>query len=97
MYMIEHQSAKNDETLLRIVQEKLGVIGRKFLKEANRLRPRLGVGMGGRLASMAMSGLCPHSLIVQMQLQSGTEEVRQGQKVINEMITCLYKPNGDHT
>ena len=26
-----------------------------------------------------------------------TEEVRQGQKVINEMITCLYKPNGDHT
>jgi len=25
------------------------------------------------------------------------EEVRQGQKVINEMITCLYKPNGDHT
>ena len=26
-----------------------------------------------------------------------TEEVRQGQKVINEMIMCLYKPNGDHT
>jgi len=25
------------------------------------------------------------------------EEVRQGQKVINDMITCLYKPNGDHT
>ena len=23
----------------------------------------------------------------------GAEEVRQGQKVINEMITCLYKPN----
>ena len=23
------------------------------------------------------------------------QEVRQGQKVINEMITCLYKPNGD--
>jgi len=26
-----------------------------------------------------------------------SEEIRQGQKVINEMITCLYKPNGDHT
>jgi len=25
------------------------------------------------------------------------EEVRQGQKVINEMITCLYMLNGDHT
>ena len=28
---------------------------------------------------------------------SESEEVRQGQKVINEMITCLCKPNGDHT
>ena len=25
------------------------------------------------------------------------EEVRQGQKVKNEMITCLYKLNGEHT
>ena len=25
------------------------------------------------------------------------EEVWQGQKVINGMITCLYKPNGNHT
>jgi len=25
--------------------------------------------------------------------QLRSEEVRQGQKVINEMITCLYKPN----
>jgi len=25
------------------------------------------------------------------------EDVQQGQKVINDMITCLYKPNGDHT
>ena len=24
-------------------------------------------------------------------------EIRRGQKVINEMITCLYNPNGDHT
>jgi len=24
------------------------------------------------------------------------DEVRQDQKVINEMIMCLYKPNGDH-
>ena len=24
-----------------------------------------------------------------------SEEVRQGQKVINEMITCLYKLNGE--
>ena len=23
------------------------------------------------------------------------EEVRQGQKVINYMVTCLYNPNGD--
>jgi len=32
-----------------------------------------------------------------VRAELGSEEVRQGQKVINEMITCLYKLNGDHT
>jgi len=30
-------------------------------------------------------------------IEPSSEKFRQGQKVINEMITCLYKPNGDHT
>ena len=48
-----------------------------------------------RICDMLWRYAIDHALGITWQLhyRSSDQEARQGQKVINEMITCLYKPN----
>ena len=56
---------------------------------------RLRCGSTSGFSALATCGGCDISNTSKLDCIQA-EEVRQGQKVINEMITCLYKPNGDN-